>query len=343
MSLLLVVCRSPRRWLSPSALRGACCGCHCRLVVAVPARVVSRPCAGCRCPVRRLCGCPLRRSPGLLRRRRAIRPGRPWDAADSGGVPHPAAGRIRPPVRRESAGVGVPRGLCPAAEVRRVAMGGPRRPRRLGRAFLDRRFFGRSLLRGDFLDCGLAWRAVSGPVACGVSAGLAGGGRGFLGVLILGRSCGRGRWERGSGVELVENFVGDFEVGENVHGVGVVVELVVKFGSPGGRGRDRRRRSGFGNGDEFFGFELKAGLAQGVGDRCRARSAAVWIRMLVVVALDVIGAGFDGGFHHLVLAEIAVGDADFALAVELIGNAARGGDAAAVLGEESSGCRRPSG
>ena len=56
--------------------------------------------------------------------------------------------------------------------------------------------------------------------------------------------------------------------------------------------------------------------------------------MVVVVGGDIVGAGFDGALHDFVLADGVGGDADFAFAVELVGDAAWGGDAAAAFGED---------
>ena len=96
-----------------------------------------------------------------------------------------------------------------------------------------------------------------------------------------------------------------------------------------------------GSRDHVLGFELVAGAAEGGGDgpECVGRGAD---QESFVVDDHVLGSGVDGGLHHLVFAEIAVGEADFALAVELVGDAAGAGDAAEVLGEDFADAGRGS-
>ena len=55
--------------------------------------------------------------------------------------------------------------------------------------------------------------------------------------------------------------------------------------------------------------------------------------MVIAVVLHIVGAGFDGEIHEICLVDRVHRDADFALAIELKCDAARGGDAAAVFRE----------
>lgn len=68
----------------------------------------------------------------------------------------------------------------------------------------------------------------------------AGDGRSFCGLVLI-RSLGKyDGWisrARGSGVELIEDFVRDLKVGEDIHSVGVIVELVVELEDLAGDGR----------------------------------------------------------------------------------------------------------
>ena len=116
--------------------------------------------------------------------------------------------------------------------------------------------------------------------------------------------------------------------------------MVVKFEDlPGDRkvGDDARV---LGNGDVFFGNNRELGGAKCVSDGAKFVGRGVH-RVFIFVALNVIGSGFNGEFHELFLADRTGGDADFTFAIELVGNAALGGDTAAVFGENRAnvGCR----
>ena len=129
---------------------------------------------------------------------------------------------------------------------------------------------------------------------------------------------------------MVENFIGHFEIGENVQGVGVVIEQVMQLEDLAGDGEIADDTGGLGNGDEFFRNQAQAGAAQQIGD------GAEFVRggedqMLVGIALHIVRTGFDGGVHDPVFGDLRGGDVDLTLAVELIGNTAGRGDAATVF------------
>ena len=64
----------------------------------------------------------------------------------------------------------------------------------------------------------------------------------------------------------VGDIVGDFEVGEDVDRVRVVVELVVEFEDLPGEGEIGQCGGGLREGDEFFGGDGESGLAEVGGD-----------------------------------------------------------------------------
>ena len=197
-------------------------------------------------------------------------------------------------------------------------------------------FFRNDLFRSDFFDSGLFGRAFAG--GWGVAIGGRRKMREFWLFGVIAHPEISGKWlgvcgaACGSRIELVENFIRDFKVGEDVDGVLVVVELVVKFEDLSGERQIVDDARVLGNGHVFFGNDRESGGAEGVGDGAELVGRGV-NRVFIFVALDVIGPGFDGEFHEFFLADGTGREADFAFAIELIGDAALGGDAAAVFGE----------
>ena len=118
-------------------------------------------------------------------------------------------------------------------------------------------------------------------------------------------------------VELVEQRVVDFEVGEDVYRVRVFIELVVEFDDLAGDGEVGDDGGGLGEGDVFFGEEGESSAAEGVGDGAEFVGCGE-DDVFVVVGPDVVGAGFDSGVHDVGFVDFRGAEADFAFAVELV-------------------------
>ncbi len=121
----------------------------------------------------------------------------------------------------------------------------------------SRNFISRDLFGGYFFDSGLFGRAFAG--GWGVAIGGRREMRGFWLFGVIAHPEISGKWlgvcgaACGSRIELVENFIRDFKVCEDVDGVLVVVELVVKFEDLSGERQVVDDARVLGNGHVFFG------------------------------------------------------------------------------------------